>query len=145
MFLLLHFVSIAFVSGHLEFTLVDLWIFVGRPHALTGSLDEKSCSSNRIFGTNIFHRIGPNVTDGKIGQGVGVRSRPASSRQCAAMDWECSFVRHVRFDLGVSWWPSTQSKRSNRARIFTLRNVPSSKMYILFGVEDLIMPFAVLL
>ena len=70
-----HFVSTVFASGHLEFTPVDLWIFVGRPHALTGSQDENSRSSNRIFGTNVSLRVGPNVFDGKIGQGVGVGSR----------------------------------------------------------------------
>ena len=106
MFLLLRFVSIVFVSGHLEFTPVDLWIVVGRPHALSGSQDEKSCSSNRMFGTSIFLRIGPNVSDDKIGQGVGVLPHHVH-----VLQWirECSFVRYVQFDLGVSWWPSAQS------------------------------------
>ena len=96
-FLLLHFVSIVFVSGHLEFTPVDFWVLVGRPHALTGSQDENSRSSNRIFGKNVSLRIGQNVFDGKIGQGVGVGSRLPYHVNVLRWIRECSFIRFVHF------------------------------------------------
>ena len=108
-FLLVHFVSIVFVSGHLEFTPVDLWIFVGRPHALTGSQDENSRSSNRIFRKNVSLRIGPNVFDGKIGQGVVL------DLVCPITSTYCNRFGSARssdsssFDLGASWCQTTKS------------------------------------